>query len=147
MSLVLFLVGTVGGGLLVGYLNRPDEWYARLSKPWFTPPDSVFAPVWILLYVMIAFVGWRTYSHHSPSAQMTVWSVALGLNFFWSPVFFGLRQPGAALLVIVTLLIMIGTFIYFSWPEDAISSLLFGPYAAWVLFAAVLNAGIWHLNR
>jgi len=78
---------------------------------------------------------------------MTVWSVALGLNFIWSPVFFGLRQPGAALLVIVTLLIMIGTFIYFSWPEDAISSLLFGPYAAWVLFAALLNAGIWHLNR
>jgi tryptophan-rich sensory protein len=146
MSLIVFLVLTIGGGLLVGFATRPGEWYVKLSKPWFMPLNSVFAPVWTLLYVMIAIAGWRTFMRDPLGATMILWAIALALNFIWSPIFFRLHRPAAALLVILALLAMIIAFIALSWPEDALSALLFAPYAAWVVFATILNASIWRLN-
>lgn len=55
-----FLVLTVGGGLAVGFVTAPGEWYAGLAKPAFNPPSWLFAPVWSVLYVLIAVAGWRT---------------------------------------------------------------------------------------
>ena len=146
MSLLFFLIFTIGGGVLIGFLNRPGEWYAKLAKPAFTPPSGIFAPVWTLLYIMIAIAGWRTFAHDPLSPAMIVWTIALALNFSWSPIFFGRNQPVAAFSVIVALLAMIITFIRLSWPQDALSALLFVPYAAWTLLAALLNAEICRLN-
>ena len=147
MSLLFFLILTIGGGLLIGFLTRPGEWYGNLVKPRFTPPSAVFAPVWTLLYIMIAVAGWRTFTHDPLGPAMIVWIVALALNFSWSPIFFRLNQPVAALAVIVTLLAMILSFIRVAWQQDAVSALLFLPYAAWTVFAALLNAAICLLNR
>lgn len=147
MSLLFFLILTIGGGLLIGFLTRPGEWYGNLVKPRFTPPSAVFAPVWTLLYIMIAVAGWRTFTHDPLGPAMIVWIIALALNFSWSPIFFRLNQPVAALAVIVTLLAMILTFIRVAWQQDAVSALLFLPYAAWTVFAALLNAAICLLNR
>jgi translocator protein len=146
MSLLLFLIVTTGGGLLIGFLTRPDEWYAKLAKPAFTPPNGIFAPVWTSLYIMIAIAGWRTFAHDPLGPAMIVWTIALVLNFGWSPIFFRLKQPLVAFFVIVTLLVMIIAFIRLTWPQDAVAALLFVPYAAWTLFAALLNAVICHLN-
>lgn len=143
MSLTFFLVLTIGGGLLIGIMTRPDGWYVKLCKPWFTPPNSVFGPVWTLLYVMIAVAGWRTFMQGPLGAPLAVWTSALALNFAWSPIFFRLHRPLAALFVILVLLATIIAFI----ARDAVSALLFAPYAAWVFFAAILNAAIWRLNN
>jgi translocator protein len=147
MSLIFFLVLTVGGGLFIGLMTRPDEWYANLSKPWFTPPNSIFGPVWTLLYVMVAIAGWRTFMRGPPAGPITVWTIALVLNFAWSPVFFRLHSPLAALFVIVVLLAAIIAFTALAWPRDTLSALLFAVYAAWVLFATILNAAIYRLNN
>jgi benzodiazapine receptor len=147
MSLIFFVVVTIGGGLLIGFVTRPGEWYVGLSKPWFTPPNTVFGPVWTLLYVMIAIAGWRAFTVDAVGPPITVWTIALVLNFAWSPVFFRLRRPPAALFVILALLAMIIAFIALSWSQDELSALLFIPYAAWVAFATLLNAAICRLNR
>jgi translocator protein len=147
MSPLFFLVLTTGGGLLIGFLTRPGEWYARLAKPSFTPPAGVFVPVWTLLYIMIAIAGWRTFSRDPFGPAIIVWSIALALNFSWSPIFFGLNKPVAALSVIAVLLAMIFSFIGLTWSRDAVSAFLFVPYAAWTLFAAALNAAICRLNE
>ena len=147
MWLTFFLVLTIGGGLLIGFLTRPGEWYVRLSKPWFTPPNRVFAPVWTLLYILIAIAGWRTFTRDPLGVPITLWAIALALNFSWSPIFFRLHRPLTALFVIQALLATVIAFIALSWSRDAVSALLFVPYAAWISFAAILNAGIWRLNN
>jgi translocator protein len=144
-ALLLFLVLVVGGGLAIGYITLPGEWYAGLVKPSFNPPNWIFAPVWTVLYILIAIAGWRVWDHEVTTPQQFWWA-QLVLNFLWSPSFFGFQQMGLALIVIVLLLIAIIGFIRVTWDSEQISALLFVPYLLWVTFAALLNASLWMLN-
>ncbi|MGB2656597.1 MAG: TspO/MBR family protein [Pseudolabrys sp.] len=145
-TLALFILLVLGGGTLIGLMTLPGEWYAGLAKPPFNPPNWIFAPVWTLLYIMVAVAGWRTWQRGPRSAAMAVWFIQLALNFVWSPVFFGAHRISAALAVIVALLATIIAFIVMAWPRDRIAALLFAPYAAWVGFATLLNGALWYLN-
>lgn len=146
LSLVAFLALVVGGGSWIGVTNTPGEWYTALEKPPFNPPNRVFGPVWTILYIMIAVVGWRVWQRAELREAMWVWWFQLGLNFLWSPVFFTWQAPGAALVVIIALLATILTFIGLVWKPDRFSGALFIPYAAWVAFATLLNLSIFVLN-
>jgi translocator protein len=146
VSLVLFLVLVVGGGLVIGYLTAPGEWYAQLAKPAFNPPAWVFGPAWTTLYILIAVAGWRVWRRDRGGWAMTLWWVQLGLNFAWSPVFFAAHQIGLALVIVVALLAVILAFMAAAWRRVPVAAWLFAPYAAWVAFASVLNASIWSLN-
>jgi benzodiazapine receptor len=141
-----FLVLTLGGGTLIGLATLPGEWYAGLAKPPFNPPNWIFAPVWTLLYVLIAVAGYRSWQRGPRAPATTLWFVQLALNFLWSPVFFGLHRPAAALAIVAALLVAILAFIVVSWRGDRVAALLFAPYAAWVAFATLLNAAIVALN-
>ena len=145
-SLVLFVALVLGGGLIIGFVTAPGAWYATLSKPPFSPPNWIFAPVWSTLYFIIAAVGWRVWRKDGNSAQMKLWWGQLALNFIWSPIFFSGHRIDIALGVIVLLLITTIGFMVITWRQDKIASLLFAPYAAWVAFASVLNGAIWLLN-
>jgi translocator protein len=145
-SLVLFLALVLGGGLIVGFVTAPAAWYARLSKPPFTPPNWIFAPVWSALYIMIAIAGWRVWRKGCNNTATMLWWGQLGLNFSWSPIFFLAQRTDIALGIIVLLLITITGFITITWRQDKVASLLFVPYAAWVAFASFLNGAIWRLN-
>lgn len=147
-SLLVFIALVLGGGLLIGASNvqEPGGWYAGLNKPPFNPPGWVFAPVWTVLYVMIAIAGWRIWMRERGGAAMATWFVQIALNFLWPPIFFGLQRPGAALIVITALIVTIAMFIVQSWHGDRVAALLFLPYAAWAAFAALLNMSIVMLN-
>ncbi|MES0004715.1 MULTISPECIES: TspO/MBR family protein [unclassified Mesorhizobium] len=146
VSLLLFLILVLGGGLLIGYATLPGEWYASLAKPPFNPPNWVFAPAWTLLYVLIAVAGWRTWERERAGAAMKIWALQLVLNFAWSPTFFGAKLVGPALVVILALLASIALFIATVWNRDRVSGWLFAPYALWVAFATLLNASLLLLN-
>jgi tryptophan-rich sensory protein len=141
---VCFLALVLGGGLLIGSASAPDGWYAGLAKPSFNPPNWLFAPVWSVLYVMIAIAGARTYERGGRGVGL--WFAQLALNFAWTPAFFVLHRPALALAVIVALFCVIVLFIVERWRADRVAALLFLPYAAWVAFATALNAAIVTLN-
>jgi tryptophan-rich sensory protein len=140
--LILFLVLVMGGGVAIGFLTAPGEWYAGLAKPSFNPPNWLFGPVWTLLYLLIAVAGWRVFESDRGGWPMKLWWAQLALNFLWSPVFFAAHQIGLALALILLLLGAILAFIVASWRQDRVAAWLFAPYAAWVGFASALNASI-----
>ena len=146
LSLVLFLALVVGGGLVIGFLTAPGDWYAHLAKPSFNPPGWVFGPAWTVLYILIAIAGWRVWQRDRTGWPMKLWWAQLALNFLWTPVFFSAHQIGFALAVILVLLAVILSFILTSWRQDRAASWLFVPYAAWVAFASTLNGSIFVLN-
>jgi translocator protein len=146
LALVMFLVLVTGGGLAIGYVTAPGEWYAGLAKPAFNPPAWVFGPAWTALYVLIAVAGWRMWRRDRGGWAMKLWWTQLALNFAWSPVFFSAHRIGLALVIVVLLLAVILAFMAAAWRRDRVAAWLFVPYAAWVGFASVLNASIWSLN-
>lgn len=146
ISLLVFLIVVLGGGLLIGYATLPGEWYASLVKPSFNPPSWVFGPAWSLLYVLIAIAGWRIWRREPHGAAMKLWVAQLVLNFLWSPVFFGAQRIAGALAIIVLLLIAIMAFMAAARRVDRVAFWLFVPYALWVAFATSLNASILLLN-
>lgn len=146
VSFVVFLLVVVGGGLTIGTLTIPGEWYAALEKPFFNPPNWVFGPVWTALYLMIAFVGWRVWHRGERGSLMSLWVLQMGLNFLWSPIFFAVQEPLWALGVIVLLFLTLLLFMRVAWRQDRLSAVLFVPYLAWVGFATLLNGAIVVLN-
>jgi translocator protein len=143
---ILFIAVVLSCGLLIGINNIPGEWYQSLVKPSFNPPNWIFAPVWSVLYVIIGFVGARTFLNHRRTAAMRFWVAQMIFNFAWSPLFFGFQEVALALIVIIALLISIVGFIATSRKQDYLSALLFLPYLAWGAFATLLNASIFLMN-
>lgn len=142
--------------LLIGFLTTAatetpgNEWYANLEKPFFHPPTSLIAPIWIILYVMIgiaAGIVWnRGFYHKWVKIALYHFAFQLILNGFWPILFFGLHQQLLALFEIILLLIVVlYTIKYFKVVSNTAAYLLY-PYAIWILYAAVLNFEIWRLN-
>jgi len=149
ISLAAFLLLCIVGGAVSGLASPPGEWYASLSKPSWNPPGWIFGPVWTVLYAMIGVAGWRLWACRAAPAgirALRAFAVQLVLNFAWTPVFFGLQQPGLALAVIVALVGAIVATIARSWSVDRAAATMLMPYMAWVSFATALNAAIWWLN-
>ena len=144
-SLVVFLA-LVAIAAVCGSLALPDAWYAALAKPSFNPPNAIFAPVWTVLYLLIAIAAWRVWRVAGFSAAIVLWLVQLAGNAAWSPLFFGAHQIGLALADIVLLdaLVLATTVQFFRC--DRVAGWLLVPYLAWIGFATLLNAAIWRLN-
>jgi len=127
------------------------SWYAYLKKPAFTPPNWLFGPAWISLYLLMAVAvylvwqkGWQT-----PGVRqaLAVFLVQLLLNVLWSPAFFGWRSPLAGMIVIILLWLAIVLTIFLFFKISRPAALLLLPYLLWVSYASALNISIYFLNR
>ncbi|MBD3380620.1 MAG: tryptophan-rich sensory protein [candidate division Zixibacteria bacterium] len=126
------------------------QWYEELKKPPLTPPGIVFAPVWTVLYTLMAVAAWRIwhkYRFHRAPYALLAFLFQLFLNGMWSYLFFGKQSPGFALIDLVLLWLAILTTIILFWKRSQLSALLMIPYLAWVSFAGYLNFSVWYLNR
>jgi tryptophan-rich sensory protein len=77
---------------------------------------------------------------------MKLWYGQMVLNWLWSPVWFGLHLVWPAFAIIVAIDAVVLAFIANRWSRDRASAWMFVPYAAWVLFASLLNFSIGVLN-
>ena len=124
-------------------------WYAELAKPAWNPPGWIFGPVWTILYAMMAVAAWRVWRRGGWAVQkvaLGLFVVQWALNALWTPLFFGLHQPGWALAEILVLLVAILASMRAFWRVDRTAGLLLLPYALWVTFATALNWTIWMMN-
>jgi benzodiazapine receptor len=152
VKLVVSLVACQCAGLIGSIFTTPaiPTWYASLQKPAFNPPNWLFAPAWITLYLLMgvaAFLIWRQgLKQKGVKAALVIFLVQLVLNALWSVVFFGLQSPLWGVVVILALWIAILlTILRFFKLSTAAGSLML-PYILWVSFAAVLNIAIFMLN-
>ena len=144
LSFVVFL-GLVMAAASTGMLFKPGEWYRRLSKPSWTPPDIAFPIVWTVLYLMIAVAGWLVWREGSVVA-LIFWGLQLILNALWSYLFFGQRRMDLALADVSLLWVSVAGFIVVAWPLSTTAALLFVPYLIWVTIAANLNRAVLKMN-
>jgi benzodiazapine receptor len=133
----------------IGAFFMPGEWYAQLSKPAWNPPNWIFGPVWTALYLMMAVAAWRIWRLGGFGGQrrpLILFFIQLALNAAWSPLFFGLKEPGLAFAEILVLWLAIVLTIAAFRRADRLAAGLLVPYLAWVSFASVLNFTLWRMN-
>ncbi len=149
----LVTVALIAIGFLLGQLATfPNltPWYAGLAKPSFNPPNFIFGPVWMALYLLMAFAFWRILRlpGQTPGrgAAIGLFLVQFGLNVLWSFVFFAARDPSLGLLDIVPQWLLVVATIAVFWPLDRLAAACLVPLLLWVAFAGLLNFEIWRLN-
>jgi benzodiazapine receptor len=145
-----WLLASFAAGL-IGSRFMPGEWYATLTKPWWTPPSWVFGPVWTVLYGLMGLAAWLVWRpagfRGTAKTVLILFAVQLILNALWSYLFFGLHRIDLAFLDIVVLWILILVVLVLFWKENWLPGALLIPYLVWVGFAACLNFVLWQLNR
>jgi tryptophan-rich sensory protein len=152
LKVVFSILICQAAGFLGSLATTPSiaTWYKTVAKPSFSPPNAVFGPVWITLYLMMSislFLVWRQWgAAKGVRPALIIFFVQLALNTLWSVLFFGLHQPGWAFLEIVVLWLFILLTLIVFWRLSRAAGLLLLPYLLWVSFASALNFAIWRLN-
>lgn len=150
-AFLIFLALCATTALIGSWATYPSigGWYRTLAKPFFSPPNWLFGPVWTLLYFLMAVSAtllWQHWPGKPAKVALGLFQGQLILNVLWSVLFFGLRAPGLALVEILFLWGTILAWILASWKVSRIAASLQIPYLLWVSFATVLNFFLWRLN-
>ena len=128
-------------GSLANIFISSDAWYMDLVKSPLNPPSYVFGIVWPILYVLMAFVSFR-----SADKIWTLFIPQLILNAAWSWMFFFMHAPLLALINISILIFLNQKILVILSNESKLLFWLYLPYVLWLSFAAFLNASIVFLN-
>lgn len=131
-----------------GAIFRPGDWYERLEKPSWTPPNWAFPVVWSALYLAMAVSAWLVWKAAGPAAllPLAAYGLHLLLNAGWSWIFFGLRRLDLAMAELVVFWASIlGVILLFAEISRPAAWLLV-PYIAWVTIAGLLNGRLLALN-
>ena len=149
MFWILFLVFLAAcfAPVASGALFKPGDWYNRLSKPGWTPPNWAFPVVWTILYVSMSAAAARVAQLPNSGLAIAIWSVQLTLNTLWSGVFFGLHRMAVAGVIVLLLWFAVASTMIAFWIIDPIACGLIAPYLVWVTLASALNWTVWARNR
>lgn len=134
------LAGAVGGLFTAPAIT---SWYQYLTKPEFSPPNWLFAPVWTTLYLLMGLSWYFAWQKGAPKG---LFLIHLVFNSLWSVLFFGFKSPGLALVEIVILWVLITAVIVQFRRFSKLAAWLLLPYFLWVSFAGSLNFSIFRLN-
>ena len=147
LRLILSIAVCEGAGLIgsIFILSSVNTWYLTLNKPFFNPPGWFFGPVWTTLYLLMGVSLYLVCG--KKNADLKWFWIQLVLNSAWSIIFFGLKSPVLAFIIIVILWVSIfKTIVDFRKVNKRASYLLY-PYLAWVSLASLLNLSIILLNK
>ena len=149
ISLLIFITLAFGasawGGLITSFYKEP--WYSTIIKPEFNPPDWIFAPVWITLYIAMSVAVWLIWiSPKRIEKIIYIYFIHLLINGSWSLFFFGLHLILVSLIIIGIIIFFVIWLIKLYYPINKISSFLMIPYLMWLCYAFVLNFYIFILN-
>lgn len=125
-------------------------YYAELIKPSWAPPAWVFAPVWTVLYLLIAasfgYVFYLLFKRRISSAVVLPFALNLFFNFAFTPILF---MGHSNFFAMIDVLLVLATLV---WALATIRRTARWvvytniPYLAWVAFAAVLQITVTALN-
>jgi len=148
--LILFLALNFAALAIGGIFTSngiPSDWYLGLAKAPWTPPGWVFGAAWTTIMIFfglyLAYL-WPTVENNYLFIGLYV--IQWILNVGWNPTFFYFHQVFVGLVVISSLTLLVGFFLFYYWPELKLKSALILPYFIWLLIATSLNGYILFKN-
>ena len=87
ISLLIFTILAFGASAWGSYVTNlyKEPWYSMIAKPSFTPPEWVFAPVWITLYIAMSVAIWLIWINPQRKEKIIyIYFIHLLINGSWS---------------------------------------------------------------
>ena len=151
----------IAAGTAVGFGTQPrrvTKSYAEMEQPPLKPPAWVFGPVWTTLYGLMGYASHRAWTIGMSNSALpstvenarvgaTLYTLQLGLNLIWMPLFFGIGRPIEATADIVALTGTVGYLAYLWSSIDETAAWCMVPYLGWLSFATYLSAATGYLNN
>jgi tryptophan-rich sensory protein len=146
MIFFVFLLAC-GAAASTGVIFKPGAWYESLVKPSFTPPNWAFPVAWTIIYLLLAWAGYRLTLIPGSEFVLALWAAQIALNTLWTPVFFGAHRIVASMVILVLLWLVVAVMLVLTMRLDVITGLILFPYLVWLCVAAALNFSILRNNR
>jgi tryptophan-rich sensory protein len=146
MTFFIFLLAC-GAAASTGIIFKPGAWYESLIKPSFTPPNWLFPVAWTIIYLLLAWAGYRLTLIPGSQAVLALWAAQIALNTLWTPVFFGAHRVLASMVILTLLWLVVATMVVMALQLDVITGLILFPYLVWLCVAGALNFSILVNNR
>jgi translocator protein len=148
MSVAAVATAAAVGGLAAS--GSDPDLYESLDLPSWAPPDWVFSPVWVVLYIGLAIAGWlvarQGLRRTDVRIALALFGVHLVFQAAWTPIFFRAELFWWALADIVVALVTGVAAAAAMGRVSRWAGALMVPYVAWLAFAAALNAAVVALN-
>ena len=148
LSLIIIVLITFSASAIGGVVTSiyKEPWYSQIIQPSFSPPTSVFGPVWTTLYILMSIAIWLNWISNKDKKSIKIYFVHIFFNGMWSVVFFGFHQILLALLNLLLIIFFIIWLMRIYYSNNKFSFLLMLPYLLWSSYALILNASILYLN-
>lgn len=146
MTFYIFLIACCAAAS-TGIIFKPGSWYDALQKPGFTPPKWLFPVAWTVIYLLLAWAGYRLTLIPGSQLVLALWAAQIALNTLWTPVFFGAHRILAGMVILAALWLTVATMLVLALQLDLVTGLILFPYLVWLSVAAALNFSILRHNR
>lgn len=127
-------------------LFRVDKnYYLSLKLPFFAPSPIIFAIVWPILYILIAYSIYKTYKDRN-----NIYTISLIFNYIFNQLytFFFFVLKNNFLGLIDSIIVLVTSIVLFIEIKkiDKNKSYFLIPYIFWNIFAFILSISIIMLN-
>lgn len=138
------------GGLSAWLSEGSMEAFDALNKPPLSPPGWVFPVVWTILYILMGVASWLVLRSGKEQTDveraLRAYGFQLGINFFWSILFFNFSLYLFSFIWLILLWIAVFVTAVRFYQISKLAGELLLPYLLWVTFAGYLNFTIYLLN-
>ena len=134
------------GGLSALLTKDSMDVYGTINLPPLAPPSWLFPVAWGILYVLMGISAAIVYTKDKDKKGLLIYTIQLGVNFFWSIIFFNMRAFLFSFLWLVLLWFLVAIMILQFRKTSNLAAYLQIPYLLWLTFAGYLNFMIYILN-
>lgn len=132
-----------------GYWVQTNTWWLSLKRPGWQPPDLVFGLIWpynfTVLGIAMVVVAQRL-SARQVATTIGVFAISVAAATLWSYWFYGSHALGPAFAALVVAAVATAPVLYSVFSASTLLGWLLVPYQVWIVIAASLAWGYWHLN-
>ena len=119
-----------------------NDWYKKIKKAPWTPPDYVFGIVWSVLYLLMFISAYLIFINKKcfPFCYaLIIFFIQIAINLSWTTIFFKYKLIHFALFILFVIFSLV-IYTYFLFNKiNKIASYLLIPYILWLIVALSLN--------
>ena len=139
IGVILVLIYAGGSGI---WVNTSPVWYTSLNRPSWQPPDFIFGIIWPYNFLILGLTAVHVVHNLSriiAIAWLTIFALSITFALNWAYQFYVPHNLHIAATSLILTAIFTLPLTFLAFKSSWIYGLLFTPYQAWVITAAILS--------